>query len=226
MLVALIALAVTLPPLLWLMLPSGPGTADHAVFVRAPAQVVWDTFFMHVGRVDYRRGRRILNIETLATAPLTIRATVQHDIETAPHVATYAFPLYEPPHRYRLETLRSDGSPAGDGLVEAGELTEAEGGTWLRLTVTRTGGRGMPPLLRWLAKRRVDRNMADLAAWCEGRKLLPPRRPIRFFRYESLAYFALIMVLGLRAPWYMAAPVVAVALPLTLWRSWDIVRRF
>jgi hypothetical protein len=199
------------------------GEVAHAVFVRAPAQAVWDAYFMHVARADYRPGRRILGIETLAHDPLTIRATVQMDYASAPNTLTYAFPLYEPPRRYRLDQLSIDGAPMKHAYVEHGELVEQDGGTWLRFAVAVPDA---PWLLGWIAGRRVRQNLRALAAYCEGRPVPRARPALRFGWWEGCLGWAAILVLVLQVSPWVQWPVLALAVAVGAWRGWDLARRF
>ena len=189
----------------------------HAVFVRASAQTVWDAYFMHVRRAEYRPGRRIVNIETLSQAPLTIRATIQMDYLSAPSVFTYAFPLYDPPHRYRLEQV------GAGGLAEDGTLQEQDGGTWLRLSVQ--SARSVP-LAVWLARRRVRQNLEALAIYCEGGTPPPQRPPIRWTRWEGALPVAALALPAIGAHAWLWSPVLAIAVVVWLWRGWQLTRRF
>jgi hypothetical protein len=214
------ALLGLLAVLLW---PRPARRVPHAVFVRASAQAVWNTYFMHVERAEYRPGRRILNIERLSESPLTIRATIRMDYAASPSVLTYAFPLYEPPRRYRLEPVAAPGNPLTRGFGEAGELVEQDGGTWLRMTVQVPRGLA---LSGWLAGRRIRQNLRALAAYCEGRPVPPQRPPMRLPGSGTAAGIAVILVLALDLPRSITVPVVVVAVPFLLWRAWDVARRF
>jgi hypothetical protein len=204
-------------------LRSRPGRLiHHSVFVRAPAQAVWDAYFMHVRRADYRLGRRILDIETLSRDPLTIRATVQMDYCETPNIVTYAFPLYDPPRRYRIKTLSVDNDADASEVAEEGELVEQNGGTLLRFTVRVPRS---PWIATWIAGRQVRDNLRALAAFCEGLPVPQPRPPLRARRWEGWLFWAAFLVIILQPPAWVTVPVLALAVPLLLWRGWDTARR-
>ncbi len=189
----------------------------YAVFVRAPAQTVWDAYFMHVCRAEYRPGRRILNIETLSQSPLTIRATIQMDYVSAPSVITYSFPIHQPPHRYRLEQA------GPTGLAEEGTLQEQDGGTLLRVSVQSPLTR---PLVAWLAGKRVRQNMRALAIYCEGGTPPPQRPPIRWTWWEAPLALAALLLMAFGAPLQLSLPLLSLAAAVGIWRGWQLARRF
>lgn len=176
--------------------------------IAAPPQQVWDTYFIHIRKADYRPGTKVIEAEIVNEAPLTVRATLQHDIASRPRQIVMIYDLYEPYSRYRL---RLDGS----GLTEEGELTPETGGTRLR---TRVIGRRRGLLLPWIARRRVERNLAALKAVCEGRPAPPQRGALpRATSSEIAAAVVIVAAIFVPLPWQAH-------IALTLLAIWLVVR--
>ena len=210
--------AVVLLVLLAFVWPRGRMTHRYKLFIAAPPQAVWNTYFMHINKTDYRPGTKIIDAEIVSETPLTVRATVQHDIAAQPRQIVMTYDLYEPYTRY---LLRAEGSE----LVEEGEFVAepsgSQGGTRLRVSVTGPR-RGL--LVPWMARRRVLRNHAALKAVCEGRPPpLPQRGPLPAeARWEALVVFLVVLSLFLPLPWQVQLPLSLVA----VWVGWRYLRRF
>ena len=209
------ALLLVLLAFVW---PRGRMTHRYEVFVAAPPRAVWDTYFIHINKTDYRPGTKIIDAEIVSEAPLTVRATLQQDIAAQPRQVVMTYDVYEPYTRYRLRAEGSD-------LVEEGEFAAepsgSQGGTRLRVSVT---GRRRGLLFPWIARRRVLRNHEALKAVCEGRPPpLPQRGPLPAdARWEGLVVFLVVLSLFLPVPWQVQLPLSLVA----TWVGWRYLRRF
>ncbi|HEX3431177.1 MAG TPA: hypothetical protein VHT03_09840 [Rhizomicrobium sp.] len=183
LLVALFFLAIA-----W---PRGSGTDRYEQFIAAPAKTVWDIYFVHVNKVDYRPGTRVLEAVTLQEHPLTVRLVLQSDLASAPAEFTEVFDLYKPYSRYRLHDI-------AESLLEEGEFIPEAAGTRLRTQVSsvRHGW-----ILPWIARRRVRRNLRALKDVCEGRQTEAPRGALPDpHRWETLLVIALVATLFVRLP--------------------------
>lgn len=158
-------------------------------FVAAPPQTVWETYFVHVKKADYRPGTRVLDAEILSQEPLTVRLKLQFNYAAAPVEQVLVYDLYEPFARYRLRAR--DG---GGGIVEEGDLTPEEGGTRLRISIT---GKRRGWVLPALVRRRVKRNQQALKAVCEGRDPEPPSPPLP----QPPGWLIWVVLASLAAPW-------------------------
>jgi len=209
--------AVLLLVLLAVAWPRGRMTHRYELFVAAPPQAVWDTYFMHVNKTDYRPGTKIIDAEIVSGAPLTVRATVQQDIAAQPRQIVMTYDLYEPYTRYRLRAEGSDVVEEGEFVAEP---SSSQGGTRLRVSVT---GRRRGLLLPWMARRRVLRNHEALKAVCEGRPPAPQRGPLPAeARWEGVVVFLVVLSLFLPLPWQVQLPLSLVA----VWVGWRYLRRF
>jgi hypothetical protein len=107
--------------------------------------------------------------------------------------------------------------------TEAGELQEADGGTWLRLSVEM--GR-IPLLVVWLARLRVRENLRALAGYCESGVLVPQRPPIRWTRWEAPLTFGWLILAAIGVPMTIWVPLMVFAFLVAAWRGWQLARRF
>ena len=151
--------------LIVLLLPRGPQTRRHSVFIAADPRTVWETYFFHAGRRDFRPGVRFLSCEILAEKPLTVSYTAQVDYASRPVTVVVSYDVYEPYRRFRAST--DDGA-----IVEEGELEQVSGGTCLR-SATTAPKRGW--LLPSAARRRDEQGFYALKDVCEGRDPPAPR---------------------------------------------------
>ena len=103
----------------FLALPRGRRTRSHTIWIAADPKTVWNTFFFHVGGINFRPGIHKRSAEVLATDPLIVRTVSQLDLRSTPSVSTMTYDAYEP-HRY----YRAHLSPR-DIVTEAEEI-EAE----------------------------------------------------------------------------------------------------
>ncbi len=145
----------------------------YEVFVRAPPGKVWDAHFMHLNQEDWRPNWRVVGVEKLADAPPTWKIAAENNLDGATMTFVQKFPVYERPVQFRCEEEMS-GDPQASGW-EQGELIAEDGGTRLRIEVHAPA----TPLSAFLARRRVARNLAALAAYCEGRPGPPRIRAMR-----------------------------------------------
>ena len=218
---AIAAIGASLAALAAVTWPRGLVTHRYEVFIAAPPQTVWDTYFVHINKTDYRPGTRILEAEILDKSPLTVRVTLQHDIASQPRQVVFTYDVYEPYSRYRLRDRAS-------GLLEEGEFAAEPGGTRLRVTIT---GRMFGFIVPALARRRVERNQLALKQACEGQPVPPPRPPLpRPARWEAWVVLAVPTSLLLSPPWWPLQLALAVAglgvLILWLRRFALMARRF
>ena len=138
-------------------LPRGRVTHRFETFIGAPPKTVWDTYFVHVNKADYRPFSRLLDAQIVKSAPLTVRITVQQGWLSGPRRVVFVYDVWEPYSRYCLEQTGSD-------LMEEGIFIEEPGGTRLRFSISATmRGFVMPTLARW----RVRRNQRALKSYCE-----------------------------------------------------------
>ena len=140
-------------------------THRYEIVIAASAKTVWDTYFVHIKKADYRPGTWLVDATVLSEAPLTVRITAQPDFSSEPMQTTVVYDVWEPYRRYRLHVEDSD-------IVEEGTLTPDGAETRLQRVIT-TPMRGS--LLPLLARRRVERNQRALKEVCEGREVPPPR---------------------------------------------------
>lgn len=151
--------------MLLMLAPLGRGTRVHTVLIAASPKTVWDTYFFHVGRRNYRQLIRLDAAEILSQAPLTVRLTGRSDL--VPFNLVTVYDVFEPCRRYRV-CVAQQGSHVLDEhekIIEDGELTEEAGGT--RLTYTMSfRRRGL--ILPWIARGRSDANLRNLKRVCEG----------------------------------------------------------
>ena len=103
----------------------GRRTRSHSVFIAATPKTVWDTFFFHVGQVNYRSGFRILSADILSRDPLTVRTTAQLDLDATPVGIVTVYDLYEPYRRYRSH-ISHDAIVGTDKQRETAEEEEYE----------------------------------------------------------------------------------------------------
>ena len=90
-------------------------THRYELFVMAPPQTVWDNYFVHVNKTDYRPGTHLIDAVVVSERPLTVRVALQYDITSEPAEYLLVYDLYEPYTRHRLRRSDSD-------FVEEGEL--------------------------------------------------------------------------------------------------------
>lgn len=194
-------------------------THRYELFVAAPPQTVWDTYFIHVKKADYRPGTRVLDAAILSEKPLIVRLKLQSDLAAKPMQMVLRYDLYEPYSRYRLKNARS-------GIAEEGAFAAEAGGTRLRLTISGPQ-RGL--LQPFLARRRVERNQQALKAVCEGRPAPSPLGPLpRPAPWEGWAVLVAVPLLFVPLPWGSHLVVVFAAAGLGLrylWRLAAFVRR-
>jgi hypothetical protein len=194
-------------------LPRGRVTHRYEVFIAAPPQTVWDTYFVHINKVDYRPGTKLIDVKIVREAPLTVRATVQHDIMSEPRTVVFIYDVYEPYSRYCLEQ-------AGSDFMEEGEFIAEPGGTRLRVNIT---GKMRGFVLPWIARRRVRRNQQALKTVCEGHATPQPRAPLpRAARWEVWLAAALLAAVFLPLPW----PVYVLLSIGFIWLAARYLRRF
>jgi hypothetical protein len=158
-------------------------THRYELFIAAPPQRVWDNYFVHISKKDYRPGTRILDAVVVSEQPLTVRVRLQFDISSAPAEYLLIYDLYEPYTRYRLHRDDSEFSEEGEFIAESG-------GTRLRIAMT---GPMFGFVLPSLARRRVERNQQALRDVCEGRDTAAPRGPLpKAQRWEPVVLFAAV----------------------------------
>src|SRR6267378_3529997 len=104
-------------------------THRYELCVAAAPQTVWDNYFVHVNKANYRPGTRIIDAIVVSEQPLTVRVALQYDIDSTPAEYLLVYDLYEPHTRYRLRRSDSD-------FVEEGEFLSEAGGTRLCMAVT------------------------------------------------------------------------------------------
>jgi hypothetical protein len=180
-------------------------THRYELFIAAPPQRVWDNYFVHISKKDYRPGTRILDAVVVSAEPLTVRVRLQFDISSAPAEYLLIYDLYEPYTRYRLH--RDDSK-----FIEDGEFTPESGGTRLRIAIS---GPMFGFVLPQLARRRVERNQQALRDVCEGRATAPPRGPLpKPQAWEPVVLFAAVASPFVPLPWsvHLAFSGVAIAL--------------
>ena len=147
--------------------PRRPGVDRYETFIAAAPREVWDTYFIHVRKADYRPGTRVLDAVTIAEEPLTVRITLQFDLNVEPTEVVLVYDVWEPYTRYRVRARES-------AKFEEGEFIAEAGGTRLKVAVT---GPRRGWILPWIVRRRVERHQLALKAVCEGREPEPPRAP-------------------------------------------------
>ncbi len=199
--------------------PRGRVTHRYEIFVAASPQTVWDTYFIHVRKADYRPGTRVIDATILSDHPLTVRLELQFDIASTPTELMLTYDIYEPYVRYRVRE-------AGGDSVEEGEFAAEPGGTRLRVAVTMPM-RGF--LLPLLARRRVERNQQALKDVCEGRQPRARRGALRpWGRWEGWIVWALVVSFLVPLPWQLQLPLGVVAAgvgALYIWRLVVVARR-
>jgi hypothetical protein len=218
---AFAALGASLAALAAVAWPRGLVTHRYEVFIAAPPKTVWDTYFVHINKSDYRPGTRLLDVEILNESPLTVRATLQQDIASQPRQVVFTYDVYEPYASYRL-------GEATRGLLEEGEFVAEPGGTRLRVAIT---GRMFGFIMPALARRRVEHNQLALKQTCERQKVPSPRPSLpRPARWEAWIVLAVPASLLLSPPWWPLQLALAVGglgvLVLWLRRFALLVRRF
>jgi hypothetical protein len=109
-------------------LPRGRVTHRFETFIAAPPKTIWDTYFAHVNKADYRPGTRLLDAHIVRQAPLTVAITVQQGWFSGPRRVVFVYDVYEPYSRYALQQ-------AGRDLMEEGEFIAEPGGTRLRFSI-------------------------------------------------------------------------------------------
>ena len=182
-------------------------THRYELFVAAAPQTVWDNYFVHINKANYRPGTRILDATVVAEQPLTVRVTLQYDITNEPAEYLLIYDLYEPYTRYRLRRSDSD-------FVEEGEFLSAAGGTRLCMAVTVPMHGFILPLL---ARRRVERNQRALKDLCEGRTTAVPRGPLPQGKWwEPWVLFAAVLSPILTLPWQVHLVMAAVGVGVAI----------
>jgi hypothetical protein len=89
-------------------LPRGYRMRTHSVLIAADVKTVWDTFFFHISRVNFRPGFQKKQAEILCEDPLIIRTTSQIDLANTPSVSVMFYDVYEPYRRYRSHLAPED----------------------------------------------------------------------------------------------------------------------
>ncbi|MBV9017221.1 MAG: hypothetical protein JO213_10585 [Alphaproteobacteria bacterium] len=183
-------------------------THRYELFIAAPPQRVWDNYFVHISKKDYRPGTRILDAAVVSPQPLTVRVRVQFDISSTPAEYLLIYDLYEPYTRYRLH--RDDSK-----FIEEGQFIPESGGTRLRIGIT---GPMFGFVLPLLARRRVERNQQALRDVCEGRATAPPRGPLpKAQPWEPVVLFAAVASPFLPLPWALHLAFAGVGIAVAAW---------
>ena len=167
-------------------------THRYELFVAAAPQTVWDNYFVHINKANYRPGTRVIDATVVAERPLTVRIKLQYDITDEPTAYLLVYDVYEPYTRYRLRR-------SGSNFVEEGEFLSEPGGTRLHMAVTGPMRGFVLPLL---ARRRVERNQRALRDFCEGRETAGPRGPLPQGQWwEPWVLFAAVFSPMITLPW-------------------------
>jgi hypothetical protein len=182
-------------------------THRYELFVAAAPQTVWDNYFVHVNKTNYRPGTRIIDATVVSEQPLTVRVALQYDIDSTPAEYLLVYDLYEPYTRYRLRRSDSD-------FVEEGEFLGEPGGTRLHLAITGPMHGFVLPLL---ARRRVERNQRALRDLCEGRGAAAPRGPLPQGKWwEPWVLCAAVVSPILTLPWQVHLVMAAVGFGIAI----------
>jgi hypothetical protein len=182
-------------------------THRYELFVMAPPQTVWDNYFVHVNKTDYRPGTHLIDAVVVSERPLTVRVALQYDITSEPAEYLLVYDLYEPYTRHRLRRSDSD-------FVEEGEFLSEASGTRLRIAVTGPMRGFVLPLL---ARRRVERSQRALKDLCEGRDTAAPRGPLpQRRRWAPWVLFAAVVSPILTLPWQVHLVMAAVGVGVAI----------
>jgi len=193
-------------------------THRYELFIATPPQTVWNNYFVHISKKDYRPGTRIIDATVVSEQPLMVRVRLQYDITGTPTDYLLIYDLYEPYTRYRLHRDDSD-------FVEEGEFIAEAGGTRIRIAVT---GQMYGFVLPLLARRRVERNQQALRDLCEGRDIAAPRGPLPSpRRWEPVVLFTALASPFLPLPWpaHLAIGVIGLAIGALYLRRFFVLAR-
>lgn len=193
-------------------------THRYELFIAAAPQRLWNTYFVHISKKDYRPGTHIIDAAVVSEQPLTVRIRLQYDITSTPDEYLLIYDLYEPYTRYRVRRDDSD-------FAEEGEFLAESGGTRLRIAVT---GQMYGFVLPLLARRRVERNQQALRDLCEGRDTAAPRGPLAKPQpWEPLVLCAAVASPFLPLPWpvHLAFAVIGIAIGVMYLRRFLVFAR-